>query len=256
MHNRTAALTAAIIAAALGAVLTSCSGNSSNDRPTERDAKELALAAIDSVTTAPTYRVTGAGTDDNGVPTKTDVCFTRTGDFHGTMTYGPDTADIIGVGAEIYWRAPAPMLAALAETSTDDASIDLLTRTLNGRYIRYAGPDAREAPITSVRDVVDLFDPAHTDDVTKDTPTTIDGQRVIPLRMTYEGGETTTMYVPVEGDPFPVRIDEAPGTQSGETLSTALTRPTEPCTPATPQPDQYLDNRDLETALQAVDSAR
>ncbi|MGW0664878.1 hypothetical protein [Streptodolium elevatio] len=261
MHSRTAVTTA--IAVALTAVLTSCSSSSNDDADSnsqassasraELDAQQIALAALDAVTNAPTYRITTDGTDENGTPTKADLCFTRAGDFTGTFTLGDHTSDIVATGAEIFWRAPGAMYSSLADNAgdgaLDQARVDLIDRALADRYVRYAGPEARNAPFTGIRDLVDLVEPAHTGELTKGAPTALGGRSVIPLRMDYDGGAATTLYIPVDGDPFPTRIEETPGTAGGPTLTTAFTSPAEPCTPTAPQPDRYLDSLNLEAAF-------
>jgi hypothetical protein len=163
-----------------------------------------ALAPADIVTkmqtalaAAKSFHMTGSATD-NGQKVNFDLKFSGK-DFVGTIDLGGAIKlDVIGIGTDVYIKAPNDFWASQLPAGQAQAVLTLI----QGKYVKLDAKNANVAPL------VDPFRPENMTkpegDVTKGDTKTIDGKPAIGLVDSKGGGK---LYVATTGDPVPLSIE-------------------------------------------------
>jgi hypothetical protein len=170
-----------------------------------------ALAPADIVTkmqaalaSAKSFHMIGSATD-SGQKVSFDLKFSGK-DFAGTIDLGAFKLDVLGVGADIYVKAPNDFWSS--QLPAGQAAT--LLAMIQGKYVKL---DSKNASIAAL---VDPFRPENLTkpegDVTKGDTKTIDGAPAIALVDSKGDGK---LYVATTGDPVPLSIEGGSSSSGG-----------------------------------------
>jgi hypothetical protein len=222
-----------VSAAALSlAGLTACGGDSDEKSNAGTEAKALADETVALVKQAGHLKMVGGG-DDEGTKTEMDVCVRKGADLKGTMKQDGAPVELIQVGNDSYMKAdPAYWVKFMGGEGVPASNADAVVQALTGKYMKSSGGEGDDSSNMS-----DFFD-GSTDGVTKGETVKIDGKKLIPLsKKQKDGKDTTTLYVPEKGKPFPVLVKV-----DGESkMEIKLSQGKGTCEPTVPPADQIVD---------------
>ncbi|MGW8570729.1 hypothetical protein [Streptomyces niveus] len=168
-------------------------------------------AALKTLKGYDTVRVDGHFASIGGV----DIHADRKGNCVGSVEYmGQGTAEVIHSGGERVWsRYDDATLASwrgLAEQIGPDALAlhDKVAKKTRGKYVESSASEMKDDPLLRLCDLDRAFAdvPDSVSKVKSLNPQTENGKRIVGLVEQPEGDEAT-VYVPVTGDPVPLRIE-------------------------------------------------
>jgi len=218
----------AVSATALAfAGLTACGDDKEEKSNVGTEAKALADEAM-SLLAGVDFQMVGGGTDEDKTPTEMDLCIRKGVDVKGTMKMDGSPVEMIQVGNDRYMKADAAFWSKL--TGGEDGPNPEMGKLMAGKYMKTTAEDDDDK-------VSDFFD-GSTDGVTKGEPVDIEGKSLIPLsKKQKDGKDTTTVYVPEKGKPYPALVK----IEGGTNMSMKLSRDKAKCEPAAPPADQVVD---------------
>ena len=153
----------------------------------------------------------------------------------GTVTEGGLTVALLAVGGTTYVRAGA----AFWDSTSGAASANALA----GKWVVAGSATGGASALVSFTDIGRVVDQvlAPTGPLTRTPVSTLDGRRVIGVTSSQDGD---TLYVALDGPPYPVRIVPAGGALAG--AGSAVAPPTfsawnAPVVVHSPPPDQVVD---------------
>jgi hypothetical protein len=154
-----------------------------------------------ALASAKSFHMIGSFTD-SGQKTNFDLKFSGK-DFSGTIDLGVFKLDVLGVGTDIYVKAPNDFWSSQLPAGQAATLLALI----QGKYVKV---DSKNASIAAL---IDPFRPENMTkpegDVTKGDTRTIDGTPAIALVDSKGGGK---LYVATTGDPVPLSIEDSTGT--------------------------------------------
>lgn len=235
---------AASPAAASPSVSAAASGNAAYS------ASELARRAAEAVGDGSLNVVIG-GVLDDGSSLDVTGCMLGGTDARlvGTMSGGQ--VELVMVDRHGYLKADLAAYEAMSDSGPlNEAQRAVIERAMGGKYMDVEDDDDTDGT-TSVTDLTDIADllRANATDAAKGEATTVDGRAVVPLVVHPDTDTTTTLYVPVDGEPFPFRVAERVDDSSENTVI-RLSRADAPCSVAAPNPDDVVPADQIEAVLQ------
>lgn len=244
MTGQRIAARAAACAAVVVLTVTSGAVARADDDIESLPAQEIADRSRDALLDTESLHLRSEGDLGEGrSPMTVDLTLDREGNCAGGIDLGNDegSVEIIKRGDMVwlkpdsdFWKNQVPVGGTTFEA------------ILDGRYMRGEASDSRLRTVVEVCDL-DTFRQLLSDNadtaggtLTKDTTTTVDGVRAVPVTRsgTAGAGPELTLYVATEGKPYPVRI-----TVRGEGTDAAVDFSgfDKPVPTATPPDDETVD---------------
>ncbi|NUS56411.1 MAG: hypothetical protein HOV66_16380 [Streptomycetaceae bacterium] len=213
-------------------------------------ASELARRAAEAVGDGALNVMIGGVLDDGG---RLDVtgCMRGGTDARLVGTMSDGHVELVMVDGHGYVKADLAVYEAMSDSGPlNDAQRAVIERAMGGKYMDLEDDDDTDGT-TSVTDLTNLADLLRDNaaDATKGETTTVDGRAVIPLVVHPDTDTTTTLYVPVDGDPFPFRVTERVDNSSENTVI-RLSHADAPCSVTAPNPDDVVPADRIEAVMQ------
>lgn len=229
----------AVSAAALAfAGLTACGGDEEKSN-VGTDAKALADETMSLLADVEDFKMVGGGTDEDKTSMEMDLCIRKGADAKGTMKMDGAPVEIIKVGSDMFMKADA---AAWTKIFGGEGSSEM-AKLVAGKYMKTSATEEDEEG-GGLDTITDFFGDS-TDGVTKGDVVKIDGKSLIPLsKEQKDGKDTTTLYVPEKGKPYPVLVK----VEGESNMSMKLSRGKSKCDPVAPPADQVVDADALSAA--------
>jgi hypothetical protein len=212
MRVRLALIPLVAVAALLGGCATATPPATPPTSTGPADNGVSALAAADILTKAQTalgaaksYHMVGSATQD-GQTVALDLKF-QGKDVAGTIGLGAVRLEIIGIGNDVYIKAPDDFWASQVPAAQASTVLALI----KGKYVKVDGKNASFSELTDNFKPENLLKPEGT--VSKGDTKTIDGTPAIAL-VDSKGG--SKLYVATVGDPVPLSIEDS--STSGGTI--------------------------------------
>ncbi|MET9374672.1 hypothetical protein ABZX98_11045 [Streptomyces sp. NPDC002992] len=209
------------------------------------DADAIADRAVQAMKGATSLHMVGDSKAD-GEQMKMDLALDNKGACTGKMTVQGANADLLQAdkvmymkGDEKFWQVTAGEDGASAEEGKAMAEL------LKGRWMKMSGGNAGElADLCDLNALIKDMDKDKSDrkGMTKGADADVDGKPAVTLIKKKSTGETITMYVAKEGEPFILKVVEAGGDEPG---TMALSDFNKPVTATAPPADQVMDPEKL-----------
>jgi hypothetical protein len=209
------------------------------------DADAIADRAVQATKAATSLHMVGDGKAD-GEQMTLDLALDNKGACTGKIGTKGATADLLQAdkimymkGDEKFWQVTAGEDGASAEEGKAMAEL------LKGRWMKMSKTNAGE-----LADLCDLNalmkemdkDKSERKGMTKGADTEVDGRPAVVLTKKKSNGETLTMYVAKEGEPFILKTVEAGGEEPGTVVFSDYNKPV---TATAPPADQVMDPEKL-----------
>lgn len=203
---------------------------------TALSARTLAERALTAVRTHDVTLSVSYLTED-GDDMEADGCIGANQDYRIVGTVTGEPLEMLRLGEYTYMKTTVDGYAAFYGEGLSEDERAAVADGLDGRYARDVVEDGDEV---SAEGFADFFG-GSADLAVKGEPTTIGTARVIPVSVTYEDGAVTTLYVTADGEPFPLRVTERPGTDSRERNDAEFALASKPCEVAAPPAADIVD---------------
>jgi hypothetical protein len=229
------ALRAALaLAAASGVCLAAAGCGSGGDPLASMTANQVVTKAVADLKSAPSFDISGTTVDGQGVPESMRLEYKHGTGCEGTVSWGSKGSLYLVVIGGSVWEKPDDAYWKAYEGKSAAQVIALI----GGRYVKGSASDSYFAPLAQVCDT-DTFASSIKlpKDLVKESVTTVDGQRVVPLTAKTEKG---TMDVTDTSSP---RILRVTGTNAG--ISTGLVFTYSPVSLAVPPARRTIDSTAL-----------
>ncbi|MFI8960960.1 hypothetical protein ACIGO8_02510 [Streptomyces sp. NPDC053493] len=204
------------------------------------DADAIADKATEATKKATSLHMIGGGKND-GADMKVDFAVDERGACTGKMTQQGATAEMLKAEGQLYmkgnekfWRTTAGGKGGSAEET--NAMVELL----KGRWMKVSGKDkdmGEVCDLDSLRKDMEK-DKSDTKGATRGPDSEVNGQPAAVLTNKKSGGESVTMYVAKEGEPYILRVVETGGDEPG---TVTLTDYNKPVNATKPPADQVID---------------
>ena len=229
------ALRAALaLAAASGVCLAAAGCGSGGDPLATMTANQVVTKAVADLESAPSFGISGTTVDGQGVPESMRLEYKHGTGCEGTVSWGSKGSLYLVVIGGTAWEKPDDAYWKAYEGKSAAQVIALI----GGRYLKGSASDSYFAPLAQVCDT-DTFASSIKlpKDLVKESVTTVDGQRVVPLTAKTKKG---TMDVTDTSSP---RILRVTGTNAGS--STGLIFTYSPVSLTAPPARQTIDSTAL-----------
>lgn len=227
------ALRAALaLAAASGVCLAADGCGSGGDPLASMTANQVVTKALGDLKSAPSFGTSGTTVDGQGVPESMRLEYKHGTGCEGTVSWGSKGSLYLVVIGGTAWEKPDDAYWKTYEGKSAAQVIALI----GGRYLKGSASDSYFAPLAQVCDT-DTFASSIKlpKDLVKESVTTVDGQRVVPLT-----AKKGTMDVTDTSSP---RILRVTGTNAG--ISTGLIFTYSPVSLTAPPAGQTIDSTAL-----------
>ncbi|MFD7319864.1 hypothetical protein ACFV9D_02055 [Streptomyces sp. NPDC059875] len=205
------------------------------------DADAIADRAVQATKGATSLRIVG-DVEADGQKMTIDLALDSKGACIGKIGVDGATADLLQAekvmymkGDEKFWKATAKEEGSPAEEG------NAMAEMLKGRWVKMSGGNAGElAELCDLSALMKDMDKDRADrkGMTKGADADVDGKPAVTLTKKRTTGETLTMYVAKEGEPYILKTVEAGGDEPGTTVYSDYNKPV---TATTPPADQVMD---------------
>ncbi|GGT39746.1 hypothetical protein [Streptomyces purpureus] len=204
------------------------------------DADTIADRALTATKGATSFRMVGDGEAD-GEQLKLDLALDDKGACIGKMGLKDATADLLRADKVMYMKANAKFWQVTAGEGASAEEGNAMAEVLKGRWMKMSGKNAGEladvCDLKSQRKEMDK-DRGKRTGMTRGADTEVDGKAAVTLTKKQSNGDTFTMYVAKEGEPFVLKTVET-GSDGPGTL--VLSEYNKPVKATAPPADQVMD---------------
>ncbi|MEV0123660.1 hypothetical protein AB0I16_19380 [Streptomyces sp. NPDC050703] len=204
-----------------GALLAGCGddgdGKSGSDKPfSGQSADQIAEKAVAATKKAESLRMKGDAQQSGGKAMTVDLAVDKKKNCDGTIRMQNARADVRQVGQNFYMRGDEAYWKTALKGQPDAGKA---VTKLKGKWAKMpAGQDADEGLCDKQKLIASMDeDKSERKGMKKGGTTTVGGQEAIKLTKKKAGGETLTLYVATEGEPYILRSTA----EGGQTPNTA-----------------------------------
>jgi hypothetical protein len=202
-----------------------------NQDNTKLTDEELAKKAKDSLFAVKDTHITAKGTD-----VEVDVKVNSSQQVEGHATVKGKSLELTVLDDTAYVRiAPGAVQLIADELKIQNSLVTSAAKVVEGKYVKLSDAKAKLADLPSMIQSFTTSDKP-TPVVKRGEVTEVNGVKVIPLTTSAEGGESSTVFIAAQGDPFPVRV-----TSGKKTVDLTYTKLNEQFTPKAPPAADVVD---------------
>ncbi|MFB7375342.1 hypothetical protein ACFC0D_36530 [Streptomyces sp. NPDC056222] len=205
------------------------------------DADAIADQAVKAMKGATSLRMVGDGKAD-GEQMKIDLAVDNKGACVGKMTIDTATADLLQAEKVMYMKGDDKFWQNMAKSEGSSAEEgNAMAEILKGRWMKMSDGNASElADLCDLNTLIKEMDDDKSErkGMTKGADADVDGRPAVTLIKKKSNGETLTVYVAKEGEPFILKSVDAGGKEPGSLVFSEFNKPV---TATAPPADQVMD---------------
>ncbi|MFJ2744958.1 hypothetical protein ACIO3O_35475 [Streptomyces sp. NPDC087440] len=174
---------------------------------------QIADASVAATKKAPSVRIKTEAAA-NGQSATSDYVVDTQGNCAGTNTQQDAKAEMRRVGSVTYLKANQQYWEALLKQQGSGAKGEKAAATFKDKWVKLPPADAKATQAGCDKDaVIALFDRDKSErkGMTRAKDTQVDGKNSAVLQKKTAQGETTTMYVAAEGEPYILKVEQKGG---------------------------------------------